>query len=355
MPAGTPVPGGFEPGSVTFVSQETGFVIGIDSACAAGSCVAVARTTDAGASWVAIPAPIAGFVNRYSSSSTAPAVSEVRFADELDGWIFGPSLFATHDGGATWQQVKVSGSVIALETSGGYVDAVVSPCSAGQECSGALHLMQAPVSGGVFTTVLSGPVVSSSGAVGLALSLHSPAGFARLGVTDAPGLADLYATGNLASTSSWHAFADPCASSAGTGLDDFVAPNATDLYSLCSGSGAAGSVQKFVVKTTNGVSHVVGSPPAGGDPEALAATASGTLVVSAASGASWLYRSTDGGATWSTVETENDGGIGFNDLGFTTATQGVVIHGVPGPPANATSELLMTTDGGATWTATPIT
>ena len=67
-----------------------------------------------------------------------------------------------------------------------------------------------------------------------------------------------------------------------------------------------------------------------------------------------LYRSTDGGATWTTAETYGDGGIGFNDLGFTTATQGVVIHGLPGPPADFASQLLMTTDGGATWAVMPI-
>ena len=69
-PAGTTVPSGFEPGSVTFVSASTGFVIGIDASCAAGSCVALARTEDAGSSWVALPAPIAGYVNRFETTST---------------------------------------------------------------------------------------------------------------------------------------------------------------------------------------------------------------------------------------------------------------------------------------------
>ncbi|HMK62558.1 MAG TPA: hypothetical protein VK386_02970, partial [Acidimicrobiales bacterium] len=63
---------------------------------------------------------------------------------------------------------------------------------------------------------------------------------------------------------------------------------------------------------------------------------------------------TDGGTSWTTAETYDDGGIGFNDLGFTTSTQGVVIHGVPGPPANVVSQLLMTTDGGASWSVVPI-
>jgi len=356
-PAGTTVPSGFEPGSVTFVSSSTGFVIGIDSSCAAGACVALARTTDGGFNWVAVSAPDAGYEARnYQGSTTAPPVSEVRFADELDGWIYGPSLFATHDGGATWQQVSLGGSVVSLETSGGYVDALVSPCTGvqGQECTGPLRLYQAQAAGGGFSPVLTGPSVSSTSGVLLHLSLHAPVGFVNMSGVGGPNQAFIYATQNLANTSGWKAFPDPCATLTNYGFDAFVAPDTTSLYTLCGGGGAAGSVIKAVVKTVSGVSAVTGTPPAGGDPEALAATSAGTLVVSAASGASWLYRSTDGGATWTTAETFNDGGIGFNDLGITTARQGVVIHGVPGPPTNVASQLLMTTDGGASWSVVPI-
>jgi hypothetical protein len=356
-PAGTTVPSGFEPGSVTFVSSTTGFVIGVDSSCAAGACVALARTTDRGLGWVALPAPDAGYEARnYQGSTTAVPVSEVRFADDLDGWIYGPSLFATHDGGTTWQEVSLGGSVISLETSGGYVDALVSPCTGvqGQECTGPLRLYQAQATGGGFSLVLTGPPVSSTSGVVLHLSLHAPVGFVNMSGVGGPGQAFISATRNLADTSGWKAFPDPCATSTDDGFDALVAPDTTSLYTLCSGQGAAGSVIKAVVRTVSGVSTVTGGPPAGGDPEALAATSAGTLVVSAASGASWLYRSTDGGATWTTAETFDDGGIGFNDLGFTTSTQGVVIHGVPGPPTNVASQLLMTTDGGASWSAVPI-
>jgi hypothetical protein len=317
----------------------------------------LARTTDGGSSWVALSAPIAGYESRNNQgSSTAPPVSEVRFADELDGWIYGPSLFATHDGGTSWQQVNLGGSIVSLETSGGYVDALVSPCAGvdGQECTGPLQLYQAHVTGGAFSPVLTGPSVSSTSGVLLHLSLHAPIGFVNMSGVGEPNQASIYATQSLANTAGWKTFPDPCATVANDSFDAFVAPDTTSLYTLCSGQGAAGSVIKAVVKTVNGVSTVTGAPPAGGDPEALAATSGGTLVVSAASGASWLYRSTDGGATWTTAVTFGDGGMGFNDLGFTTSTQGVVIHGVPGPPSNVVSQLLMTTDGGASWSPVPI-
>ncbi|HTT86593.1 MAG TPA: hypothetical protein VMF60_04440, partial [Acidimicrobiales bacterium] len=185
-------------------------------------------------------------------------------------------------------------------------------------------------------------------------SLHTPVGFADLGGVSAPNEADFYATSNLGSPKGWKAFPDPCAVSAGYSVDAFVAPDPTSLYTLCGGTGGAGSVEKEVVKTLHGASTVTGVPPSAGDPEGLAAQSSGTLVVSAASGASWLYLSTNGGSSWTTAETYHDGGIGFNDLGFTTSTQGVVIHGVPGPPANYASQLLVTHDSGASWSAVAI-
>ena len=352
-PEGSAVPSGFEPASVTFVSVTTAFVIGVDSSCAAGSCVAVARTTDGGASWAALPAPPAAYVSHFGTAAGTPAVSEVRFADELDGWIWGPSLFATHDGGATWQSVGLGGPVVSLETSGGFVDAVVAPCSGEQECTGSLRLYQAPAEGGPFSRVLTGPSTTSGAGVMFHLSLHAPVGFADMSGVEQPGQAPVYATSDLAAPNGWKTFPDPCAVSPGYGLDAFVAPDTSVLYSLCGGQGAAGSVVKQVVRTEDGRSTVAGTPPPAGDPESIAATSSGTLVVSAASGASSLYRSADGGSSW-TATTFSDGGIGFEDLGFTTATQGIVIHGQPGPPTNYASQLLMTRDAGATWQPVPI-
>ncbi|HXZ62578.1 MAG TPA: hypothetical protein VEG62_07540 [Acidimicrobiales bacterium] len=354
LPAGGPVPSGFEPESVTFISATTGFVLGVDATCPAGSCAALARTSDTGASWVALPAPPAAYENRFATGASKPAVSEVRFADALDGWIYGPSLFVTHDGGASWQQLNLGGPVVDLETSGGFVDAVVSPCGGQETCSGSLRLEQALTTGSAFTTVLSGPAVQAAAGALAALSLHAPVGFVNLSGASGISPAALYATRSLAVPSGWNAFPDPCTVSADYSLDAFVAPDVTSLYSLCGGPGAAGSVAKEVVRTENGHSTVVGQPPPGGDPEGLAATSSGTLVVSAASGASELYRSADGGATWTTAVTFSDGGIGFNDLGFTTSTQGVVIHGEPGPPTDFVSQLLMTKDGGANWQVVPI-
>ena len=133
-----------------------------------------------------------------------------------------------------------------------------------------------------------------------------------------------------------------------------VAPDASSLYSLCVGPGAAGSSDKTVVRTEDGRSAVAGDAPTPGAGGVLAAASSATLVLATASGASFLFRSVDGGRTWTTAATYDDGGIGFDDLGFATPTVGAVVHGEPGPPADVASQLLMTVDAGASWHAVPV-
>ena len=53
------------------------------------------------------------------SPEATDGVSSVRFANSHDGWVFGPELWATHDGGRTWHEVSVYGArtgvVVALE------------------------------------------------------------------------------------------------------------------------------------------------------------------------------------------------------------------------------------------------
>ena len=90
-----------------------------------------------------------------------------------------------------------------------------------------------------------------------------------------------------------------------------------------------------------------GMPPTASDGGTIAAANPRQLVIATASAASWLDYSGDGAAQWQTVVTELDGGQGWADLGFTTASDGVVIHG---PAARGfVGQLLLTENGGLTW------
>ena len=146
----------------------------------------------------------------------------------------------------------------------------------------------------------------------------------------------------------------PCSAAAIEGPSSIAVTGPDGLAVLCAGNGAAGSVDKTVYVSDDLGAHwtKAGSPARGGDPEGLSAGSTSQLVVAAASGASMLYYSADGGAQWGTAYYEGDGGLGFNDLGFTTPADGVVVYGPAQSDDNAESRpgwLLLTSNGGASW------
>ena len=157
-------------------------------------------------------------------------------------------------------------------------------------------------------------------------------------------------TTNGGRTLSRHAAA--CAPSDISGAAAVAVTGPKRLALLCAGEAAAGSVDKTVyISTDLGARWTkAGSPPRGGDPVSIVGTA-GHLVVSAASGGSFLYYSVNG-ARWSTAYFAGDGGTGFADLGFTTESDGVVVHGpvhTDGTAGGFPGQLLLTSDGGAKW------
>jgi len=152
---------------------------------------------------------------------------------------------------------------------------------------------------------------------------------------------------------SWRKHANPCPQGADPSSLTAIAPvTATTLYLLCAADPGAGSETKLVLLSTDGgatAHQTAAAPDRGGIASGLAAASASVVAVSAQSGASWIYRSGDAGATWASSFMQGDGGLGITDLGFTTATQGVAIYGTPGN--GNPSKLLMSRDAGATWAA----
>ena len=317
-PPDTALPDGFSPGSITRISLKTAWVLGT-APCGAEACATLARTRDGGATWHAVPVPPA-----IAGSGTA-AVSRVRFANATDGWLFDPELWATHDGGSTWHQLGgLAGAVTSLEAADGRAWDLVG-------------------AGGVSATAFTTPVGSDAwqpaGAAvassGIAISLHGSSGMA--GTPDGAVLALGSGRAEVRGT--------PCES--GDELSALAVVDDTDAVALCAGDAGAGSSTKTIRASEDGgrTWSTAGTAPRSGQPAGLATASDHTMVLAATSGASFLYRSTDAGATWSQVF-QQPGGAPLVDLGFTDATHGVVVIGQA-----PESSLLVSTDAGATWSA----
>lgn len=339
-PLGGPIPANFQPASATYTSVADGWLLGT-ATCAGAPCAAIVRTTDGGRTWAGIPAPDAAFVAGGSGSS---GVSGLRFADALDGWAFGPDLWATHDGGATWHRVTLpglsaDGQVVTLETAAGAVHAVYFDGNA----SGLLTIATSPVgtdAWAVSPTTLevgAGPVPRPQ------LVLHGTAGW--LVEVDRVVIA-----GARLVAGAWEPWQPPCATVAGPAT--LAAASAFDLVVACDEGlwSTPTGVHVFVSSDGGATFTQAASKVPVFSIEGVAAPAPGIVFVAGSlSGVgSAIVGSFDGGATWTAVHVVQ--GAGSLDLSFPTADEGIAIS----TSGDGTSELLVTRDGGRTWSTVQI-
>jgi hypothetical protein len=340
VPSGGPVPIGFAARSVTFVSTEEAFVLGT-APCAKAPCTSILRTLNRGASWRGLPAPVVPLAAPFEV--TGPAVWGIRFANPSDGFVFGNGLWETTDGGERWTPAASPGdSIVSLEVIDGQVLAIAAPCTANGGCGQTGTLERRPLAGGAWQAVAQ---VSVPGAIATQARVAAALEGDGVIVTGNGGISTVDRSG-------------PCSTAGIEAPVSIAVTGPNGLAVLCAGNGAAGSVDKTVYVSDDLGAHwtKAGSPGRGGDPEGLSAGSASQLVVAAASGASMLYHSADGGAQWTTAYDEGDGGLGFNDLGFTTPADGVVVYGPAVSDGNTESRpgwLLLTSNGGESWHPVP--
>jgi len=321
-----PVPAGFKVASVTFVSASEGWVLGTTKTCAHTPCTSVLWTTNGGRTWAGIPAP----KYKLATFDLGAGLDRLRFADPSDGFAYGSQLWVTHNGGSSWHRVRqVPGEISDLEASAGRVYAVSSNVNSGRQV-----VYSSPAGTDSWHRVTGLPVTKGYGGLGT-ITLHGTAGWIILANR-------LYST---KTGSRWVKDSFTCPSN--WGMTSAGAYNSKRITLLCVGSAGLGSTQKALYASTDAGARFrkVGTPPAGGDGGVLAEPTPRHLFIATSSAATWIYVSTNGGRSWHTSLRRDDGGKGWSDFGFTTATQGVAVEGTP----SLGSLLWMTTNAGRSW------
>jgi hypothetical protein len=350
--SGTVPPGHFRPTSVTFVGTGQGGLVGavIGQAgppCATSNCTSLAGTSNYGASWYGVSAPLAPGPTGNSG------VSQLRFANLRDGWAFGPALYETTGGGWPWQQVSTGGQrVTDLEASGQNALAVFATCSGTGAEYAADCTSFALYEGGAGSTTFT-PVAVPAAYQHMSAAQPSSAALvisAGSGYLLTPSGAVL--SGPVSGGAWTLAGKAPCTPGAGqqsgapTGAKLTAGPQ--QLLLACPAQpGVAGDQVALYSSATGASWQLVGPAPVTGMPASLASAASGQVVLATTAG---LYVSADGGATWRAADLAGaapDGG--FSYVGMTTAELGVAV-----PADSALGEVYVTRDGGQTWSPSPI-
>lgn len=310
-----PVPAGFQPLSFTAISSHEFWLLGATS---------IARTSNGGASFRAIPAP--------PLPPPGETIPVLRFANSNDGFAYLPrvagTFYATHDGGATWHSVPL-GAVIAFATTGDYATAVTVRCTANGDC-GKERYERSPVSSDTWTSSAP-PFAPSAPEADLAahastLWLLAPKGKSHDEIARSTDAGATFSTTT-----------GPCSSDLGGDLEP---SSSVVLWAICPTGMLSGAWRS----TDAGDSFASLKTPEL-ENSALIAPASDTTAV-IAQGADKLLRTTDAGATWSSIAA-SPSDVSF--VGFTDASTGSALA-----RGSATTALWRSHDGGATWAIVPI-
>jgi len=359
----TPIPASAGPYilDLTWVSGSMGWALAAVP-CAGQLCPAVAETTNGGVTWQGLPSPP---VSLYAIAAPQgdceqgnPCVSHIRFATSKIGYLFGPGLFMTVDGGESWQEVT-SPPVETLEAAGGNVFRVVydhlgcpGPCNRTVE--------EAPAGSDAWRTLLQIPgqlQIPNAGALDTATLILQGSQTIYFPIYGNPTGGEPFTTlfRSLDGGQTWQLLPDPCVST--TVLADsaisFTAAPGGYLAALCYPNNQP-EAMTVVTSDNSGSSWGPQLAVPGSSWGLIASPSPGTLVVGPAPGSGGgpatltLSVSTDGGLDWGTAATDqvnlSEAPLGVSLwLGFEDATSGRWV--------GDDQTIWITTDGGTDWTA----
>lgn len=316
--------------------------------------LAVSRTLDGGLHWQNF-STVTGAI-RGNGESLDISVSHMLFATPRDGWLYGDRLYATHDGGRTWQQLPISGTQTALSLSGTRIWRLDSSCDVpANRCrfnlltstagSNSWHLMAwHPPAAATVGTVLARGDASHAWLVSGPYMIKQRLQLRLLSTVD--------------DGRTWRTLPIPCSGhGAGSMYAQVVPYTTTSVWIFCASEPSAGEQPKSVFRSADG-GHtwrmVANSGGFGNDSHGLhnltIAGYFGNAAVTTADdawialGRGTLMRTTDGGRAWRpaisyAVANPADGGVG--PVQFVDAQHGWLF--------SYPNLLFRTTDGGRHW------
>ena len=347
QPANDPVPPGFEPTSVTFAGTGTGGVVGavigqaVGGKCATRYCTSLAQTPDYGKTWFGLAAPVTG------PPPASSGVSQVRFLNLSTGWAFGPGLWATTSGGWPWHREDTHGlRVIDLEAAGQRAFAVFASCAGASadyagDCTAFSLWSSAAGSSRWQQVTVPYPYLPMRSSAPSSASLVISGGTTAYLLTPSGEVVSGPVAGG-----SWSAQGKaPCAPGppqADGAPSDAQLAAGKSLLLACDGG-----QQTSIYSSPDGRSwKKLAVLPVSCQVTSLAANSTGQVALASTRG---LYYSGGAGTQWQAATVTGSPAAGFSYVGMTNATQGVAL------PADASlGEIFVTSDGGRTWSASPV-
>ena len=333
-------PAGFTPVSVSAVGLNDYWVLGYTTTKTSdgfGITTTVEQTTDGGQHFTTDTTP-PGIVGQapIKGAASATTITQIRFGDANDGWAFGSTLFSTTNAGASWSGVNgIAGGVVDLVAANNTAWAIVQTASSSAISSPAVSDQYALWS----TSYGKGPQAWAPVALPISLGSTTPS------IVDQDGTVTVMASGPSRPGNKVHVLVG----TAGKPFTDHTGACEQDLGGTMSNSKRAiwavcphGNGASLFVSSDSGATWAASKVDIGVETgAAIGAIDDSTAVVFDAANQR-LTKLADSTAT-------PIGGTLISDvtfLGFTTPAVGFAITvGEDG----TTTQLLRTTDGGATW------
>lgn len=323
-PAAATAPAGFVPNSASYTNDHQGWVLG--NTGGKMSTAALVHTSD-GRHWSTVRTPAA------TTSTAAPnpvKLTDVYFADEDQGWLFGgDTLYGTTDGGHSWQPWSLdTGSnrkVVDVTSAGGYAWAATTRAGGLlSDVDGDVQLYRTPLGTNNWQ-----PYGASVDDVP-----------AKDNVLTARGSQVWLATSrsvHVTSGGTLHRVNTPCTDSGESAITGFNLGHG-DMVLQCTGEAGTDieTSSNAGLTWTSGPQRAIDGRVSGG----IAVNEKDVILTAKAPGASEILRTTDGGKTLLKVNTGAD--TTTRDLAFTRDDN----HAVA---VLDDSSLVQTNDGGSHW------